>query len=114
MSDRERWAWRPQNGPQKALVVGLRSWRNGQYRHGERTKAAIAEQRKYSALLKMLHEASIGFRGVRVACGERRVIESIRRRKASMSKIKLTNYQAKQSRIVEGVCVPILIHGLEP
>jgi hypothetical protein len=24
-----------------------------------------------------------------------------------MSKIKLTNYQAKQSRIVEGVCVPI-------
>ena len=28
--------------------------RNGQYRHGERTKAAIAEQRKFSALLKML------------------------------------------------------------
>jgi hypothetical protein len=28
--------------------------RNGQYRHGERTKAAIAEQRKLSALLKML------------------------------------------------------------
>jgi len=27
---------------------------NGQYRHGERTKAAIAEQRKFSALLKML------------------------------------------------------------
>jgi glucans biosynthesis protein len=24
--------------------------RNGQYRHGERTKAAIAEQRKFSAL----------------------------------------------------------------
>jgi glucans biosynthesis protein len=28
--------------------------RHGQYRHGERTKAAIAEQRKFSALLKML------------------------------------------------------------
>jgi hypothetical protein len=28
--------------------------RNGQYRHGDRAKAAIAEQRKASALLKML------------------------------------------------------------
>jgi len=28
--------------------------RNGQYRHGERTKAAIAEQHKFGALLKML------------------------------------------------------------
>jgi glucans biosynthesis protein len=28
--------------------------RNGQYRHGERTKAAIAEQRRFSALLKLL------------------------------------------------------------
>ena len=28
--------------------------RNGKYLHGERTKAAIAEQRKFSALLKML------------------------------------------------------------
>jgi hypothetical protein len=28
--------------------------RSGQYRHGERTKAAIAEQRKFSILLKML------------------------------------------------------------
>jgi hypothetical protein len=28
--------------------------RNGQYRHGERTKGAIAEGRKFSALLKML------------------------------------------------------------
>jgi len=27
---------------------------SGQYRHGERTKTAIAEQRKLSALLKML------------------------------------------------------------
>ena len=26
--------------------------RNGQYRHGERTKAAIAKRRKFSALLK--------------------------------------------------------------
>jgi hypothetical protein len=30
--------------------------RNGQYRHGERTNAAIAEQRKLSALLKMLRD----------------------------------------------------------
>jgi hypothetical protein len=51
-----------------SLVHGKRSWqfvsafgsggfpgkRNGQYRHGERTKAAIAERRKFSALLKML------------------------------------------------------------
>jgi len=28
--------------------------RNGQYRHGERTKTAIAERRKFSTLLKML------------------------------------------------------------
>jgi hypothetical protein len=28
--------------------------RNGQFRHGERTKGAIAEQRRFSALLKML------------------------------------------------------------
>ncbi len=28
--------------------------RNGQYRHGERTKGAIVERRKFSALLKML------------------------------------------------------------
>ncbi len=28
--------------------------RNGQYRHGERTKAAIVERQKFSALLKML------------------------------------------------------------
>jgi hypothetical protein len=28
--------------------------RNGQYRHGERTKTAIAERQKFSALLKML------------------------------------------------------------
>jgi hypothetical protein len=27
--------------------------RTGQYRHGERTKAAIAEQRKFTALLKI-------------------------------------------------------------
>ena len=30
--------------------------RNGQYRHGERTKAAIAERQKFSALLKMLSD----------------------------------------------------------
>src|SRR5215831_5731240 len=28
--------------------------RNGQYRHGDRTKAAIAERQKFSTLLKML------------------------------------------------------------
>jgi hypothetical protein len=28
--------------------------RNGQYRHGERTKGTIAERQKFSALLKML------------------------------------------------------------
>jgi hypothetical protein len=28
--------------------------RNGQYRHGERTKGAIAERQKFSTLLKML------------------------------------------------------------
>jgi hypothetical protein len=28
--------------------------RNGQYRHGERTKGAIAERQKFNALLKML------------------------------------------------------------
>jgi hypothetical protein len=36
--------------------------RNGQYRHGERTKAAIAEWQKFSALLKMLRA---GFRRMR-------------------------------------------------
>jgi hypothetical protein len=40
----------------RAAVVcgGPAGRRNGQYRHGERTKAAIAEQRKFGALLKML------------------------------------------------------------
>src|SRR6266702_2969355 len=37
--------------------------RNGQYRHGERTKAAIAEQRKFSALLKMLRAGYVKSRG---------------------------------------------------
>jgi hypothetical protein len=35
---------------------GTAGERNGQYRHGERTKAAIAEQRKFSVLLKMLRD----------------------------------------------------------
>ena len=34
--------------------------RSGQYRHGERTKAAIAERRKFSALLKMLRAGQTG------------------------------------------------------
>ena len=34
--------------------VGKRATCHGQYRHGERTKAAIAERHKFSALLKML------------------------------------------------------------
>jgi hypothetical protein len=33
--------------------------RNEQYRHGERTKAAIAERRKFGELLKMLRAALI-------------------------------------------------------
>jgi len=37
-----------------AQTVAAAPWQNGQYRHGERTKAAIAERRKFSALLKML------------------------------------------------------------
>src|SRR5262249_41252098 len=38
-----------------ALRTEWPSWkRNGQYRHGERTKAAITERRRFSALLKML------------------------------------------------------------
>jgi len=35
--------------------------RNGQYRHGERTKAAIAEQRRFGALLKMLRDGLTQF-----------------------------------------------------
>jgi hypothetical protein len=38
------------------IAAGPSGKRNGQYRHGERTKAAIAEQRKFSALLKMLRD----------------------------------------------------------
>src|SRR5262245_42402418 len=36
----------------KAEAVPLLASVNGQYRHGERTKAAIAEQRKFTAVLK--------------------------------------------------------------
>src|SRR5262249_10808922 len=36
------------------LAGGPPGERNGQYRRGERTKAAIAERQKFSALLKML------------------------------------------------------------
>src|SRR5262245_53695176 len=44
---------------ERALLIargsgGPSGERNGQYRHGERTKAAIAERQKFSALLKML------------------------------------------------------------
>jgi hypothetical protein len=80
MSDHERWAWRPQEGRSRRWWSGFEvSWsklrpisrslqlilsrpraygappgnRNGQYRDGERTKAAIAAP-KFSALLKML------------------------------------------------------------
>jgi len=34
----------------QAVAVPLLGERNGQFRHGERTKAAIAEQQKFSAL----------------------------------------------------------------
>jgi hypothetical protein len=37
-----------------AADAGPHRERNGQYRHGERTKAAIADRQKFSALLKML------------------------------------------------------------
>jgi hypothetical protein len=38
-----------------AQAVAAPCWRaQGQYRHGEKTKAAIAEQREFSALLKLL------------------------------------------------------------
>src|SRR5215469_11884303 len=38
----------------QAVAAALSGECNRQYRHGERTKAAIAEERKFSALLKML------------------------------------------------------------
>jgi hypothetical protein len=38
----------------EVAVAEVGGERNGQYRHGERTKAAIAERQKFSALLKML------------------------------------------------------------
>jgi hypothetical protein len=38
----------------QGVAAALLASRNGQFRHGDRTKAAIAEQRKFSALLKML------------------------------------------------------------
>jgi hypothetical protein len=40
-----------------ALPIAPPGKRNGQYRHDERTKAAISERRKFSALLKMLRDA---------------------------------------------------------
>jgi hypothetical protein len=52
--------WRPRTGFVAEVLYGGAAGggppgeRNGQFRHGERTKAAIAEQRKFSALLKML------------------------------------------------------------
>jgi hypothetical protein len=42
-------------GLARASYCSLRFWPIAeQYRHGERTKAAIAERQKFSALLKML------------------------------------------------------------
>jgi len=41
----------------QAVAAALPASAMGQYRHGERTKAAIAERRKFSALLKMLRDA---------------------------------------------------------
>ena len=40
----------------QAVAVPLLASGMGQYRHGERTKAAIAEQRRFGALLKMLRD----------------------------------------------------------
>ena len=44
------------NHPTNEVIHGcqIKAAVPGQYRHGERTKAAIAEQQKFSALLKML------------------------------------------------------------
>jgi len=39
----------------QAVAAPLLARGNGHYRNGDRTKAAIAEQRKFSALLKLLH-----------------------------------------------------------
>ena len=50
-ADQEREALPITSDQKGALSPGER---NGQYRHGERTKAAIAERQKFSALLKML------------------------------------------------------------
>jgi hypothetical protein len=36
----------------QTVAAGSLANGNGQYRHGERTKAAIAERQKFSALLK--------------------------------------------------------------
>jgi hypothetical protein len=46
----------PRPPPDQGMRVpgGPPGERNGQYRHGERTKGAIAERQKFSALLKML------------------------------------------------------------
>src|SRR6516165_3647973 len=43
--------------------------RNGQYRHGERTKAAIAERQKFSALLRMLRAGLTSIH--KMECGRR-------------------------------------------
>jgi hypothetical protein len=51
MSDEE---WSKRYVTPHSELSGPPGKRNEQYRHGERTMAAIAEQRKFSALLKML------------------------------------------------------------
>ena len=43
MSDRERWAWRPQNGPQKALVdCSVKEIFFGGTRGGGKTNGVLA------------------------------------------------------------------------
>jgi hypothetical protein len=44
--------------------------RNGQYHHGERTRAAIAERRKFGALLKILRAGLTQIH--KLECGRRR------------------------------------------
>src|ERR1700738_5298542 len=41
----------------QAVAAGPAGERNGQFRHDERTKAAIAERQKFSTLLKLLRWA---------------------------------------------------------
>jgi hypothetical protein len=61
-----------------ALAAKAATSRNGQYRHGERTKAAIAEQRKFSALLTFIAKTRGPFERHAAAAPPNRVMNSRR------------------------------------